>query len=585
MKTIGKKMLAAVMAGSMVLAAGCGNGGSNGGSAKGAHEISYWIPMGENVEYYESYNDNPIVKYIEANYTFNGKPIDFDFYVAPAGSQSDNFTTLLSTGEYCDIMDLSMSPSSPVQLYEDGILQDLTQLVPEHMPNYMAFLEANPDIAPEIYSIVDGEKKILFLTGFYEKIDDNYEGFCYRRDWIAKYGKHPETGEAFTYGFADEADPLSWEDNVVFPSGGSDPVYISDWEWMFEIFDVAMADLGIMDGYGYAPYYLGYMSTGDLACAFGGGGNTSWYRNQDNQAVFGPTTDNFRTYLQCMNTWYKNGWIDPAFAEHNGDMFFSVDPAKVFSGKVGLWQGLMSTLGTQIDADDAYTDGAVVYGCRQPINDVYGGPEAQNIEPYTFMQYSKAMGSIGLTDHMSEEETIAVLEFVDFLFTEEGSALSAGLSKAQYEACQDEFYTAQGLTEGAYTKEGDTYVSNVSGSDPRSTAIALTRVIAKRALPIKKPYDRYVEHAVSQWDYYTALPSIFSASITNAMSADESSEVSTIRTNVDQFMIRSISPMIMGTGYDVWDDVSWEQFCTDINKFQPDRVTEIYNEKIKLLAE
>lgn len=586
-KRIGKKMMAAVLAGTMLLTAGCGGGNGSGKSdaSADAYKISYWLPVGEDSAYYDSYNDNPMVKYIEQNYKFNGKPIDFDFYVAPADSQSDNFNTLLSTGEYCDIMDLSMSSETPGQLYEDGIIQDLTDLVAEHMPNYMAYLEENPDMKTEIYSIVDGEKKILTLSGFYQKVEDNFQGFCYRRDWLAKYGTNPETGEAFTYGFKDEADPYSWEDNVVFPSGGSDPVYISDWEWMFDIFQKALTDLGIDDGYCYAPYYLGFMQTGDLASAFGGGGCCYWYRNQENEAVFGPTTDNFRAYLQCLNTWYGNGWIDPAFAEHNGDMFFSVDSAKVFSGKVGLWQGLMSSLGTQIDADDAYTDGAVVYGCRQPINDTYGGPESQNVQPYTFYTYSKVIGSVALTTKMSEEETIAFMEFADFMFTKEGGELALGLSKEQYEACKDEYYTKQGLTEGAYKKEGDTYIPNVSSSDPISTTIRLERVVTRLAIPVEKQYDHYVQQAVNEWMAYETSPTLFTASVTNAMSSEESAEIASIRNNVDQFMIRSISTAIMGKGYDVFNDGSWQQYCTDINKFQPEKVTDLYNEKLQLLEQ
>lgn len=67
----------------------------------------------------------------------------------------------------------------------------------------------------------------------------------YRRDWIVKYGKHPQTGQAFTGGYTDPNDVDSWTDDVVFPSGGTDPVYISDWEWMFGSFTEAMAASGL----------------------------------------------------------------------------------------------------------------------------------------------------------------------------------------------------------------------------------------------------------------------------------------------------------------------------------------------------
>lgn len=57
-------------------------------------------------------------------------------------------------------MDMSMASSTAPELYEDDIIWDLTELVPANMPNYMAFLEANPDCESSIYSIVDGEKDL-----------------------------------------------------------------------------------------------------------------------------------------------------------------------------------------------------------------------------------------------------------------------------------------------------------------------------------------------------------------------------------------------------------------------------------------
>ena len=67
----------------------------------------------------------------------------------------------------------------------------------------------------------------------------------YRRDWLVNYGTNPQTGEAFSGEWKDG----EWTDNVVFPSGGTDPVYISDWEWMFDIFETALQMQGMTDGY------------------------------------------------------------------------------------------------------------------------------------------------------------------------------------------------------------------------------------------------------------------------------------------------------------------------------------------------
>lgn len=584
-----KKIAAAVLAAGMTLSlASCGSGESSGDAD--TVTITYWVPKGEDTSYYEKYEDNPMVKYIEDNYTFNDKKLHLEFYIAPPGSESDNFSTLIGTGDYCGVMDMSMSAStvSVVDMYSEGQIWDLTELVPANMPNYMAFLEEHPECKRDLYTIVDGEKKILQLYTFRDEVDPNFQGFCYRRDWIAKYGSNPQTGEAFTYGFADENDPESWQDDVVFPNGTDEPLYISDWEWMFEIFDKAMEAQGISDGYCLSFYYLGYLATGDLCSGFGGGA-PYWY-NDNGVCVYGVPTDNFRAYLQCMNTWYDNGWLDPAFAEHTTDMFYAVDAAKVFQGKVGLWQGRQSTVGTQIDSGDEYTSGAVVYGCRQPINDIYGGAEQQNKVPNCMYQGTLTGSSVVLTDKLTEEEVITYLKFADFLFSEEGSLLKCGLNKEQYEECQDEFYTQYGLTEGTYhleERDGEEWlVYNIPTSNDLKTASELGRLnpYLQKVKNVDWGFDRYLTDATEDWNYYKNTVAL-SPAVLNAVSVEDSQTINRIKANLDQFLARSVSSMIKGEGYDVWYDASWEQFCKDVNKYQAETITEIYQNAIDLVEQ
>lgn len=574
----------AVALGCVVPLAGCGSGGFGNGDTV---TITYWSPRGEDASYYAKYEDNPVIKYIEENYTFDDKKIHLEFYIAPPGSESDDFSTLLGTGDYCDVMDMSMASTSAVELYQEDMIWELTDLIEEHMPNYTAFLEANPDCESALYSIVDGEKKILQLYGFTDAVQPNFQGFCYRRDWVAKYGTNPQTGVAFTYGFTDENDYESWQDDVVFPNGTDEPLYISDWEWMFEIFEKAMADQGIADGYCYSPYYLGYMATGDLMTGFGGG-TVHWY-NDNGTCVNGVVTDNFRAYLQCLNTWYTKGWIDQSFAEHTNDMFFSVDSAKVFQGKVGLWQGRISTVGTQIDAGDGYTLGSVVYGCRQPINDIYGGTEQQNKEPNCMYQFTKERSAVTLTKKMSEEQVVTFLKFVDFLFTEEGMLLrTGGLNQEQYVATQDEFYTRLGLTEGLYyfeEEDGRQIIKyNMDTADQAFSAATLNRIAPtlQAVADVDLGYDRYLKQAVKNWDYYENTVAL-STGVINAVNEADSQTITKIRANYDQFLARSIAPMIKGSGYDIWDDASWQQFINDVNKYQAGTITEIYQKAIDLI--
>lgn len=64
------------------------------------------------------------------------------------GSESENFNTMIGTGDYPEIIDMSVATDSPQTMYENGILMDITQYVEDYMPNYRAFLDKNPELKP-----------------------------------------------------------------------------------------------------------------------------------------------------------------------------------------------------------------------------------------------------------------------------------------------------------------------------------------------------------------------------------------------------------------------------------------------------
>lgn len=57
---------------------------------------------------------------------------------------------------------------------------------------------------------------------------------------------------------------------------GTEPFFLSDWEWMFDIFTKAQAELGITDSYCLSMYYPGFTWAGGLCSCFGEGG-IIWY--------------------------------------------------------------------------------------------------------------------------------------------------------------------------------------------------------------------------------------------------------------------------------------------------------------------
>ena len=575
-----KKLLAVLCIISMlagVSACGFSDSGKKSGDAL---SISWWIPAGEDSSYYPTYDDNPCTKYIEQNLTFNGQKIDLTFLVPTSGAELDNFNTLLATDEYADILDLSRSKMSATELYEDEVLWDLTPYIEQHMPNYMKALDANP----ELKSYVMSDGKYLQIYGIRETAQSNFMGFLYRRDWVAKYGKNPKTGAAFTYGFGEAGNADTWTDDVVFPSGGSEPVYISDWEWMFEIFETAIKDLGITNGYCLAPYFKGYNEDDTLFSGFGGGAPL-WSRTADDHAIFNGDTDNMRAYLQCMNTWYQKGWLDKGFAERTTDIVYSINSAGVHTGTVGMWIGRNSEVGAQLDDGSAYTAGIMVKGARQPINDIYGGDAQKGKEPDSMYQMSRLSQPIGVSKKITEEELPTVLAFLDNFFTEEGGTLMAlGMTKEQVEATDDNTYSRFGLTEGYSVEETageksfhinpillkDTALGNAVVLNRLSTGFWSNEVVAAK----EEAYEPYAQTAHGEWDYYKNI-GFPDSQIRSQFTTDQSNNYNKIYANVDTFMSSQLPLFITGK-LDINSDEDWGNYCKMLAKYSPDKVTEMY---------
>ena len=139
--------LVAAMA--VTVVAGCGGKGDSGDKEKNGTvsdegggtdefagknaEFTWWIYKtdGEG-EFYERYEDCVTAQWIRSqswdvqnggiSEEDTGRKLDFSYLVPIAGSENENFNTMIGTGEYPEIMDLVVSSESPQAMYENGVL-------------------------------------------------------------------------------------------------------------------------------------------------------------------------------------------------------------------------------------------------------------------------------------------------------------------------------------------------------------------------------------------------------------------------------------------------------------------------------
>ena len=546
---------------------GCGGGGASSDTS-----FTMWIYQGADASYYTDYGDNPVIQYLTSQtWGEEDKTIDIEFWVPASGTAADSYSTMMGSGDYPDILDCSIS-GGPKIMYEEGVILDLTDYMQEYMPNYMAYLEAHPEVKPYAVTNVDGEDKYLNIISINEDYGYTYCGYQYRRDWIVKYGTNPTTGQPFTGGYTDPSDPDSWEDDVVFPSGGTDPVYISDWEWMFEIFEKAYADLGIDDSYCISMYYPGFTWTGDLCSSFGGG-NFAFYEDADGKVQYGGVTDSARAYLQCMNTWYEKGWLDPDFNERTSDMFYAIDDTSVRQGKVGMWCGMQAELGGRLDQGDEYTDGIYVAGCALPINDIYGTDACKNVAPDCVMTGTGLNGvSYAITSAAEGKDIGTLLTMIDYLYSEEGARMaSLGLTPEEMEETGTSFYSDNGIPDGTYTMADDGRYALVEAIQNDAGGLRTAATLEKfphlqLVSSIDEGYAPTYEHSMELWIQYKNTAQIQGTPITNNMEQEDISVMDDARNKLLEYTQINAVDFIKGEK-DIDSDEDWSTWCRTQEKY------------------
>ena len=545
--------------------------------------FTWWIYSGADSSYYMDYQENPAIQYtLQKGYGPEEKQLAFEFWVPAAGTSADNYSTMIAGGDLADIIDAVIC-DPPKTMYEQGYILDITEYVERNMPNYVALVHSNETFYKNCVDVIDGKEHYFILRGLQDAPDAVFQGFMYRRDWLVKYGTNPETGKAFTGGYTDPADPDSWKDDVVFPSGGADPIYISDWEWMFEIFAKAQKELGIDDSYVLSLYYPGFTWSGGLISCFGGGTNL-WYQDENNTVQFGGDKDHMRAYLECMNSWYEKGWLDKAFNERTSDAFYGIDSTSVRQGKVAMWNGQQSDLGGRIDANDGgWTEGIFVAGAPYPINDIYGTDACKFVEPNCVMGGELVGGGVMISKNAEGKDLDTLCAYLDQFYSEEGALLrTLGLSAEQAAAYEsetgDDFYSKYGLQGGAYTVQDGKFVkSDVLVNDGGSLGAACAFQKAPGLTLVDKVdlgYAESFQHSLDNWLKYPNTAFFQGTVTTNAMTPEDISAQNNIHNKVLEYMTNNAVDFIKGKK-DIHSDEDWGVWCKTLGKYNYQKVNKI----------
>ena len=635
------KLIALTLSGVLAVSSAAILAGCGGRSKAGADTTFTWYLTAGEDGYYSDYEDNPVIEYIMENMQFEGsdgemKYIAFDFFQPTTTENArSEFNQKYMSGNWEDVIDPTMSRGI-TDMYEAGVVADLTPYITDRelMPNLNAYLDAHPEYRALMQTQTKDGAKYLSIPTFKDSI--SYEsqnfGFNYRRDLLVTYGvqpdefydpmtdeaptANPKAGQKFSGHYtvnldgSERDDPMSqdttlpegangqsWVDDVTFPSGHSDPVYISDWMWMFETYETAYEAMGIEPAYMMSLFYPGYNANGDLSSGFGGGG-VLWYKDEDDNCQFGAAGTGFRAYLECMNDWYSRGWVCNTFNEDTSP-FYQIDLDLVANGTVPLWMG-GSNFGTAIQSSEQGYEaaaGAVVYLAATPINDIPGYDGNPSTSDYstqaTAEEAKEAVNGGSGSEYMLQIPTClyqaedfsqgfviskaaaeskdmeALMRFFDFLYSEEGSVLTTlGLNAEQAEGSR--YYEDYGLTNGAYTVNSDgTYtfdqileqnVGEIRGAMVASRIPGI-RCESKITYTYPEPYI----NGRQQWLKYKATG--FIGGILNGQrTAEETDVIETVKAAVEQnYLYKEVYKFIKGERS--LENAEWTSFARDVMNY------------------
>lgn len=291
---------------------------------------------------------------------------------------------------------------------------------------------------------------------------------------------------------------------------GQWPATISDWEWMLDIFQIAVNNLCSDRGYCMNIYQSGYVATGNLISSFGGTG-AEWQKTGDGSSVvFGPDNSALKVYTDTMNKWWNNGWIDRNFQSHT-DLMWRTDEANVRQGYAGLYFGMNDQLFDGMDLNIGLTKGIYTDGMPYPINDKYGTADNKYKIPETLYAANYETGAIMVSTAAKDKDLAALFTMLDKTYTAEmGACKSWGLTSEMLATTQEgvqKLYADLGYPNGTtkYNAESKSYYRHEDALDvlmDDQYVVSSRRLVGLEGAVLgyeQKPRDQYENYI---WNYF-----------------------------------------------------------------------------------
>lgn len=463
---------------------------------------------------FEEVENNPVTLYWKD--MFN---LDIEWQLPPQGSEQEQLTMMLGTGDYTDLINLDFYTDSVAALAEDGVIYELSSYIEQYMPNYYAYL--NDPANADVKSILYDDQGHIYNMAVIKEHPKAWGGLVYRRDIL----------DTMTGG------------NIAFPSGNSEPTTVADVEYMLDLMKQYFDAAGMAVS---APIIIpacGYFPTGEFMNGFGIGGME--FVDTDGKVKYGIAEDKFYNYLVTMKDWYDKGYVYSDFASRTQDMFFLPNNELTYGGAAGVWYGITANLGGAMSLPD--------YNLIMDVQPMAAPADTANgvTTPLGVLLDSgrtTATSGFAISTACDEAKLIWIMTAFDYFYTEEGAATrTMGLSSEQGAGDYSE-YQKYDLTEGTRKPNSREWVDTIQNADSADGCANADRM---PGISIEMPARKFelvdgVSYADVGDEVWTKYGNANTYPLSIQLSPEDATTTNNINTNLQDYANGMIAKFIMG---------------------------------------
>ena len=357
---------------------------------EGDHTITEWVFASTQVEKFVTqygYDQGGFQKMME-NRPYAAKLKELTGinvqYVSPTSRENNatEYQIMITEGNYTDILGFK---GTEVEFYaEDGVIIAIDDIIEQYMPNYKAYLEANPEVE-KVIRAADGK-----IYGVPMIMEDQTMGttsgvFC-RQDWLDEL-------KIATPTTIDE-----WYDALVKIRDAKKDVFTEGKA------PIIATITNLLQKGAFLNAYVPDRQGGDWCI-------------EDGKVTFIPAMDGMREYLKTLKKWFAEGLIDQ-------NAFGSIG-SSLIRGSIANGQAFMS-IGFAGSSLQRITTEAIAAGVTDIELTAVGNVAAKKGEAVKYYSGTPAIATTTSQKCISTKckDVEAAARYLDFFFTEDGYMLS-----------------------------------------------------------------------------------------------------------------------------------------------------------------